>query len=619
MMWLLVALLVVVFLSGAPLYAVMIGGGALGALSLGRSFAIEFDGLTLTMFGTGTGDQATVLSTIPMFIFAGYIMASAKTADRLVRFANAALGWMPGGLAIVTILASAVFTTFTGASGVTIVALGGLLLPALRSQGYSERFSLGLVAGTGSVGLLFPPALPLFVFGAIYGLNTVLAKKWEWDTERFLFAGVVPGLILVATLAVVAIVAATRSRVPRKAFAFRELVASALLAAPEVLLPFVVVAALTLGVGVAEVAALTVVYLFVLECLIYRDVPVRSLWNVSREALALSGTIFLVIFTSALFTNYLVTAEVPDALVRWTTERVTSPWVFLLALNVLLLIVGMMMDVFSAIVIVLPLIAPLADRYGINPYHLGVIFLLNLEIGYLTPPVGLNLFITSFKFDRPVIQVVRAVIPMIGAMLLALLIVTYVPATTVVPDGKRALTASALLQSTSEAVAAGTTIAALPLAYYNGQPVVAGGKPVSITSAACATLPTDGEKEACLAPFFAVAECRAAVDGTAAECEKRAIAAYVCEGPGAGDPNCSDVAEIALVHSGKPFVKNGSQVVRRLADCAGMPKGPERTDCMQLFLDVTDCRRQADAECEADAIAAWICDVFAPDAAVCEE
>ncbi|MBA3451543.1 MAG: TRAP transporter large permease subunit, partial [Deltaproteobacteria bacterium] len=357
---LLIILLVIAFISGAELFAIMLGASAIGALTSARGFSIEFDGMIASMFGVGTGDQATVLSTIPMFIYAGYLLAEAKTADRLVRFANAALGWMPGGLAIVTILTCALFTTFTGASGVTIVALGGVLMPALVRSGYPERFSIGMLAGTGSVGLLFPPALPLFIYGTVYGLTNLDPEIW--DTRRFLFAGIVPGILLVASLSMVAVVVAWK--LPRQKFDFKELGRSLLVALPELFIPFGVILGLALGFALPEIAALTVVYVIVLEVGVLRMLKPKVLWTISREAMVMVGAIFVIILVSTAFTNYLVTAEVPKKLVEWTQQYVESKWVFLLALNVLLLFVGMVMDIFSAIVIVLPLVAPLARFYG---------------------------------------------------------------------------------------------------------------------------------------------------------------------------------------------------------------------------------------------------------------
>src|SRR5258705_2543521 len=215
MLTLLIILLGIVFISGAPLFTIMLAGTGLGTYFWSRGLDIAFDGAIIKMFGVGTGEQVEVLSTIPLFIYAGYLLAEAKTADRLVRFANAALGWVPGGLAIVTIGTCTLFTVFTGASGVTIIALGGVLMPALVRQGYPARFSMGLIAGTGSVGLLFPPALPLFIFGTVYGLSSSKEMQAIWDTRRFLFAGIVPGMVLVGMLSAVAVAVALKERLPR--------------------------------------------------------------------------------------------------------------------------------------------------------------------------------------------------------------------------------------------------------------------------------------------------------------------------------------------------------------------------------------------------------------------
>ncbi len=454
MLLLLALCVIVLFLLGAPIFAVMIGLAAVGSLALPREFSAEFNGTMAEIARMGTGESAQVLATIPLFIFAGYIMAESKTADRLVRVAQAGLGWLPGGLAVVTILACAIFTTFTGASGVTIVALGGLLMPSLIQERYPERFATGLVAGTGSVGLLFPPALPLFVYGTVFGLQESLAKSSSgFETDRFLFAGVVPGAVLIGILAGVAIVVAIIRRVPRRPFspaAFAMAMVGSYAerdgngrivklgtALPEIIIPFLVIFLIANGVAIPEVAAMTVVYVAVLEIGIYRDLPLTRLWRLIRESMGLAGAIFIIIFAAAAFTNYLVTAEVPQEMVEWISAHVESKWAFLLALNVLLIAVGMIMDIFSAIVVVVPLIAPMARQFGIDPYHLGVIFLLNLEIGYLTPPVGLNLFITAYKFQKPVAEVIRATLPFLLAMIVALGLVTYIPALTVVPPAKR--------------------------------------------------------------------------------------------------------------------------------------------------------------------------------------
>jgi C4-dicarboxylate transporter, DctM subunit len=446
---------IVLFLLGAPVFAVMLALGIVGAASTARGGFIEdFGGQLVDVFKLGNSVHADTLSTIPLFILAGYLMAESKTADRMVRFATAMLGWLPGGLAVVTIWACALFTTFSGASGVTIVALGGLIMPALLKEQYPRRFSLGLVAGTGSVGLMFPPALPLFVYGTVYGMADQFITKGQsgFETTRFLFAGIVPGLVLLFILSAFAVVVAIRHNVPRSRFDLGELGRSFVVALPEIAIPFLVIGALASGILVPEIAAITALYVLIVEVGLYRDLKLRSLWGLVRESMALVGAIFIIIFAAQALTNYLVTAEVPDKLVDWITAHMDSKWTFLLALNVMLIFVGMVMDIFSAIVIVVPLIAPVAHEFGIDPFHLGVIFLLNLEIGYLTPPVGLNLFITSFKFQRPIGEVIRATLPFLFAMILALGLVTYIPALTVVPEAERRGTLTALVAMVDEGV-----------------------------------------------------------------------------------------------------------------------------------------------------------------------
>ena len=441
MMTLGIIVLCLLFLLGAPVFAVMVGFAFLGAVATARGdIMLEFAGELTSIASLGTGEPAQILSTIPLFILAGYLMAESKTASRLVRFAQAALGWLPGGLAVVTIFACALFTTFTGASGVTIVALGGLLVPSLLKEGYPERFSLGLIAGTGSVGLLFPPALPLFVYGTVYGVNDQLTGGGSgFSTDRFLFAGIMPGLVLLFILSAIAIAVAIRHKVPRHGFDVKECGRSLVVALPELLLPFFIIGALATGTNIPEIASVTVVYVLLIEVVLYRDLALGSLGRIIRESMALVGAIFIIIFAASALTSYFVTDEIPIKLVDWISDHMDSRWTFLLALNVFLIMVGMMMDIFSAIVIVVPLITPLAKQYGIDPFHLGVIFLLNLEIGYLTPPVGLNLFITSFKFQRPVVEVIRATIPFLLAMVVALGLITYIPALTLVQAPKKDL------------------------------------------------------------------------------------------------------------------------------------------------------------------------------------
>ncbi len=615
---LLVILLVIAFLSGAELFAIMLTAAALGALTAARGFTIEFDGMVTSMFGQGTGDQASVLSTIPMFIYAGYVLAEAKTADRLVRFANAAMGWMPGGLAIVTILTCALFTTFTGASGVTIVALGGVLMPALVRNGYPKRFSMGMLAGTGSVGLLFPPALPLFIYGTVYGLTRLDPENW--DTRRFLFAGIVPGIVLVTMLSLVAVWVARK--LPRQKFNFKELVKSFLSALPELFVPFGVILGLASGFGLPEIASLTVIYVIVLELLVLRTLKPRALWTISREAMAMVGAIFIIILASTAFTNYLVTEEVPRKLVEWTQQYVESKFVFLLALNILLLFVGMVMDIFSAIVIVVPLIAPIAKVYGIDPYHLGVIFLLNLEVGYLTPPVGLNLFITSIKFQTPVIDVMRATIPFMITMLIALFVITYVPALTVVPEAERTAPVANLVEMIHiGAEESKVSVKEVALVDATGKPLLKDGKPASRKFIDCAALELQTQRDVCQNLFFDVMTCipdPKAVQPDQQLCANKAISEWVVSNLNSDPLDLEKaiivVEDVAVIDSEGNPVKDdkGQPVVKKFASCAALT-GTARETCRSLFIEasschikVHDCEADAPPECRKDAIDACV-------------
>ena len=604
----LIILLLIAFVSGAPLFTVMLGGAALGALTSPRPFGVEFGGMVETAFGQGTGDQATTLSTIPLFIYAGYLMAESKTADRLVRFANAALGWFPGGLAVVTIGTCALFTVFTGASGVTIIALGGLLLPALVKHGYPERFSLGLIAGTGSVGLLFPPALPLFVYGTVYGLTKL---DLTWDTRRFLFAGIVPGMVLVGMLCAVAITVAVFKKLPRQRFNLAELGKSFLVALPEIAIPFAVIGGLAMGVPLPSVAAMTVAYVVLLEVVVLRQIKIKVLWSTSYEAMAMVGAIFIIIFASTIFTNYLVTQKVPDAMVDWTRAHVGSKYVFLLAINGILLLVGTVMDIFSAIVIVLPLIAPIAKSYGVDPYHLGVIFLLNLEVGYLHPPVGLNLFITSIKFRKPIVEVMWATIPFLVTMIVALLTITYIPALTVVPDPPRTTPVSQLVQLVHEGSVESRSVRDVPLVVADGSPVKdEAGKPIVKHLNDCEAIESDSEKASCKQLFIDVTNCRQPPDGSAPtpDCERKAIARWAVS-----HMRVITIDQVTLCkRDGTPINGAGGQpIVRKLTDCDQYKTAYDRDTCRDLFKNASDCHNNPDTAGDAEtcahvAIASWI-------------
>jgi tripartite ATP-independent transporter DctM subunit len=326
---------------------------------------------------------------------------------------------MPGGLAIVALVTCAMFTAFTGASGVTIVALGGLLYPILVSEQYGERFSLGLVTTSGSLGLLFPPSLPIILYAVVSKISV----------DRLFVAGIVPGILLLVALSFYCIRHGIRMNVPRTPFSFAGARKAIREAGWELPLPIVIIGGIYSGAFTAtEAAAVTAFYVLIVEVFIYKDVKLfTDVPRVMKESMLLVGAILMIIGTAMGLTNYLVDDEVPMRLFEMTKTLISSPVVFLIILNLFLIVVGMMMDIFSAIIVVVPLIIPIAMAYGVDPVHLGIIFLANLEIGYLTPPVGLNLFISSLRFHKPVFTVVRSIIPFTIVLLIALVIITYVP------------------------------------------------------------------------------------------------------------------------------------------------------------------------------------------------
>ncbi len=374
--------------------------------------------------------EMPVMIAIPLFTFAGYLLGEGRASARLVDLTQCLLGWLPGGLAIVAIFACALFTAFTGATGITIVALGGLLYPALRQAGYLERFNLGLLTSAGSLGLLFAPSLPLILYG-------VVAQQMNLDepvaiSDLFL-AGILPGLLMLAMLSAYSMLQprerAPRPAGPRAAFDARAARAALRAAKWDIPLPFLVLGGIYSGYfAISEAAAVTAIYVFVVEMLIIRDIEFRRLPAIMRDAMTLVGGIVVILGVSLASTNYLIDAEVPSRLFAAIQQHIDDRLTFLILLNVFLLVLGMMLDIFSAIVIIVPIILPIAAGYGIHPVHLGIIFLANLQLGYFTPPVGMSLFIASYRFNKPVMLLYRATIPFFLILLVAVLIITYWPA-----------------------------------------------------------------------------------------------------------------------------------------------------------------------------------------------
>lgn len=400
-------------LLGLPIFAVI---GGLAALL----FWFEYTPVSAVPLAAYQLSGQPLLPAIPLFTLGGYILAEGGASKRLVRVFSALVGWMPGGLAVTTTLAFAFFTSFTGASGVTILSLGGLLLPVLTQAHYTRRFSLGLLTASGSIGLLFPPSLAVILY-AVYSRTPI---------DELFLGGFLPGLLLVGLVALWGVRHGRFAERTRQPFDAVEAWRSVNAAKWELLLPVVVIGGIFGGiVTLVEAAAVTVLYAFVVECLVYRDLSIRKqLMGVGADCATLVGGVLLILAVALGFTNYLIDAQVPDLALEWVQEHIESKFVFLLVLNLLLLVVGCMMDIFSAILVVVPLIAPMGAAFGVDPVHLGIIFLANLELGYLTPPVGMNLFLASYRFDEPLTRIYRSVLPFLLILLIGVLLITYVPA-----------------------------------------------------------------------------------------------------------------------------------------------------------------------------------------------
>jgi C4-dicarboxylate transporter DctM subunit len=413
-----VVLLIVFLFLGVPIFSAILAATILGFFSS----EIDLSAIAVELYRV---IDTPLLASLPFFTFAGYILSESQTSHRLMRLSQAIFGWAPNGLAIVVLVTCAVFTAFTGASGVTILALGALLYPALTQTGYQQKFSLGLVTTSGSLGLLLPPSIPLILYGIIMQQMNIGS---EYSFEQIFVAGLLPGLFLIFVLSLWVFWSNRHHRIPTTRFSAKEVLSALKEARWEVPLPVFVFAGIFGGIlAVSEVAAVTALYVLVVEVFIYKEIKIRDLPKVATESMSMVGGIILILGTSMAFTNFLIDAEVPGTLFEWVKAHVDDKLTFLLLLNVFLLILGAVLDIFSALVIVVPLILPIAVGYGIHPLHLGVIFLANMQIGYFTPPVGMNLFIASYRFDKSIIELYRACIPFMFVLMAAVLIITYWP------------------------------------------------------------------------------------------------------------------------------------------------------------------------------------------------
>lgn len=406
------SLIIFCALFGAPIFAVM----ASLALTAFYFSGVELSAVSVEIYRLAS---APTILTIPLFTFAGYVLAESKAPVRLLRLSQALFGWMPGGVAIVCLIICAFFTAFTGASGVTIIALGGLLFPILLEEGYDEKFSLGLITTCGSLGLLFPPSLPIILYG-------IIAKV---DIDQLFLAGLIPGIVLMVILGSYSIFNARGITKKKQHFSVSDIKKAIWDARFEIPLPIFVLVGIYGGYLTAtEASALSAFYALFVNVVFTKDLSLtKDIPGVIVDALTLVGAILLILCCALGLTNYLVDEEIPMKILEAMRSFITSKYLFLFVLNIFLLIVGCLMDIFSAIIVVVPLILPIAEQFGVNPLHLAIIFLTNLEIGYITPPVGINLFISSFRFNKPVLELYKVSIPYLLLMLLALIIITYIP------------------------------------------------------------------------------------------------------------------------------------------------------------------------------------------------
>ena len=408
------ALILLAGVLGAPIF-VLLGGFALFASLVRGNPPIILPMMAYQALTTSTG-----IAAIPLFTFAGFLLAEGKSSERLLRLSRAWLGWAPGGTAVAAAIMCAFFTLFTGGSGVTILVLGGLLLPALVADGYRERFSIGLLTASGSLGLLFPLSLPLMLYGIV---------SQKASIEDLFIGGLLPGVLMLGLVSALGVREGLRMHAGRTPFQAREAAGALWEAKWELLLPVFVVGLFLAGVAtLVESAPLAALYTLIVQRYIHRDLPT---WNdvlrVAADCVALVGGVLLILAVAAGLTDYLVYEQVPTKLLEWTQSQVHSRLLFLLGLNIFLLLVGTLMDIFSAIVVVVPLILPLAEAYDINYVHLGIIFVANLELGFLHPPLGLNLLLASVRFRKPVLEVTWATLPMFGILVVGVLLITYVP------------------------------------------------------------------------------------------------------------------------------------------------------------------------------------------------
>lgn len=405
--------LIIIALIGAPLFTAL----ASGALLASYSAEISPDILIIEMNRLASSPNMVAL---PLFILAGVVMANGGAANRLVAFYRANFGFLPGGIAIVTLISCAFFTMFSGASGVTILALGGLLYPILKNEGYQQNFNLGLLTTSGSLGLLFPPSLAIIIYGIVANVSI----------EGMFLAGLFPGLLLILFLSLYSAYCGNKFKVKKHKFILSEALSASKHCIWDLLLPVGIIFGIFGGfVSLTEAAAVTAAYVLFIETVIYKTIFLKQqALNLLKETSLLFGSLIIILLVALGLTNLLIDAQVPMQLLAFIEQYIDSKIQFLILLNIFLLLVGALMDIFSALLVVVPLLLPLASRYDIHPIHLGIIFLANLEIGYSTPPIGINLFIASQRFNKPILTLFHSTLPFLLIMLIWLLAITYMPA-----------------------------------------------------------------------------------------------------------------------------------------------------------------------------------------------
>ena len=415
-MTILIILAIALFtLFGTPLFVIISGI----ALLLFHAAEIDSSALIIELYRL---TSQPIFLAIPLFTFAGYLLAESNTPRRLVNLSKALIGWLPAGLAIVALVSCALFTAFTGASGVTIIALGGLLHPIMLKENYPEKFTLGLLTASGNLGLLLPPSLPIILYGLVA----------QTPIDELFAAGIIPSILMIALLSIYVILFRKKQlkdlQIQKSTAAQRWQALKA--AAWEIPLPFIIIGGIYGGLFTAtEAAAVTAIYVFIIEVFIYRDLSLtRGLPMVIRKSMEMVGSIIVILAAALGLANYFTDAQIPMKIMAAMKSFITTPVVFLLFLNLFLLIVGALMDIFSAIMVIVPIIIPIAHSFGIHPVHLGIIFLANLGIGYSTPPVGMNLFIASLRFEKSITFLYRAALPFLVILLLSLILITYIPA-----------------------------------------------------------------------------------------------------------------------------------------------------------------------------------------------